>query len=184
VGGVTQEVKLDALVGPLGDRRGKLQVTPPRVRPRGKGLGFHAHQSDEALFIEDAPIAVVLRGNRSTGEAYTATAYVPEAFPYLLMKLSAFADRKADQNKELGRHHALDAYTIVGMMTEAEYDRAQALAARSRSDPHFVRVCDIVAAEFTSPTALGILRLREHRLFRDEFRLDEFAATLAEIFSR
>jgi hypothetical protein len=184
VGGVAQEVKLDALVGPLGDRRGKLQVNPPRVRPRGKGVGFHAHQSDEALFLEDAPIAIELRGHRSTGEAYTATAYVPEAFPYLLMKLSAFADRKADENKDLGRHHALDAYTIVGMMTETEYERAGMLAGRSRSEPHFVRVCDIVAADFSGTSALGMLRLREHRLFRSDFRLDEFAATLAEIFSR
>ena len=184
VGEVTQEVKLDALVGPLGDRRSKLQVNPPRVRPRGKGLGFHAHQSDEALFLEEAPIPIELRGDRSTGEAYTGTAYVPEVFPYLLMKLSAFADRKADENKELGRHHALDAYTIVGMMTEPEYDRARMLAGRSRSEPHFVRVCDIVAADFSGSTALGILRLREHQLFRDDFRLDEFAATLAEIFSR
>jgi hypothetical protein len=184
VGGVTQEVKLDALVGPLGDRRTKLQVNPPRVRPKGKGLGFHAHQSDEALFLEDAPIRIELSGSRSTGEAYAGTAYVPEAFPYLLMKLSAFADRKADENKDLGRHHVLDAYTIVGMMTEAEYERARMLAGRSRSEPHFVRVCDVVASEFSGPTALGMLRLREHRLFRDDFRLDEFAATLAEIFSR
>jgi hypothetical protein len=184
VGGVTQEVKLDALVGPLGDRQGKLQVKPPRVRPKGKSVGFHAHQADEALFLEDAPIAIELRGSLSTGEPYTGTAYVPEAFPYLLMKLSAFADRKEDENKDLGRHHALDAYTIVGMMTEAEYDRARALAAQSRTDPHFTRVCDVVAAEFAVPTALGILRLREHRLFRDKFRLEEFAATLAEIFSR
>ena len=36
------------------------------------------------------------------------------------VKLSAFADRKADENKDLGRHHALDAYTIAGMMTERE----------------------------------------------------------------
>jgi hypothetical protein len=184
VGGVTQEVKLDALVGPLGDRRTKLQVNPPRVRPKGKGVGFHAHQSDEALFLEDAPIRIEISGSRSTGEAYTGTAYVPEAFPYLLMKLSAFADRKTDENKDLGRHHALDAYTIVGMMTEAEYERARMLAGRSRSESHFVRVCDIVAAEFSGPTTLGMLRLREHRLFRDDFRLDEFAATLAEIFAR
>ena len=58
------------------------------------------------------------------------------------------------------------------------------LAGRSRSEGHFVRVCDIVAAEFSGRTAPGMLRLREHRLFRDDFRLDEFAATLAEIFSR
>jgi hypothetical protein len=184
VGGVTQEVKLDALVGPLGERRSKLQVNPPRVRPKGKSIGFHAHQADEALFLEDAPIAIELRGHRSTGEAYTATAYVPEAFPYLLMKLSAFADRKADENKDLGRHHALDAYTIVGMMTEVEYDRARVLASQSRWDLHFTRVCEIVAAEFAGPTALGMLRLREHHLFREEFRLNEFAATLAEIFSQ
>jgi hypothetical protein len=80
------------------------------------------------------------------------------------MKLSAFADRKADENKVLGRHHALDAYTIVGMMTEAEYERARMLADRSRSEPHFVWVCDVVAAEFSGPTALGMLRLHGMRL--------------------
>jgi hypothetical protein len=184
VGGVTQEVKLDALVGPLGEGRKKLQVNPPRVRPKGKSVGFHAHQADEALFIEDDPIAIELSGSLSSGGPFAATVYVPEAFPYLLMKLSAFEDRKADANKDLGRHHALDAYTIVGMMTEAEYDRARALAARSRTDPHFVRACQIVAAEFGAPTAPGTLRLREHRLFREDFRIAEFIATLGEVFTR
>jgi hypothetical protein len=68
VGATTQEVKLDALVGPLGDRRSKLQVTPPRVRPKGKSIGFHAHQSDEALFLEDAPIAIELGENGPRGK--------------------------------------------------------------------------------------------------------------------
>jgi hypothetical protein len=184
VGGVPQEVKLDALVGPLGHSRSKLQVNPPRVRPKGKSVGFHAHQTDEALFLEDAPIAVDLRGPRSSGEEYAAIVYVPEAFPYLLMKLSAFADRKEDANKDLGRHHALDAYTVVGMMTEAEYDRGRALAGRSRTDPHYERVCEVVAADFASPTAIGVLRLREHRLFQDSFRIDEFLGVLSEIFAR
>lgn len=183
VGGVAQEVKLDALVGPLGGHRPKLQVNPPRVRPKGKSVGFHAYQTDEALFLEENPTAVDLRGTRSTGEAYAATVYVPEAFPYLMMKVSAFADRKDDGNKDFGRHHALDAYTVVGMMTEAEYDRALALAVRSKSDPHYRRVCATVAADFASPTAVGVLRMREHRLFRDEFRVAEFLATLGEIFS-
>lgn len=182
VGGVVQEVKLDALVGPLGDSRSKLQVNSPRVRPKGKSVGFHAHQTDEALFLEESPIAVELRGRRSTGADYTATVYVPEAFPYLLMKLSAFADRKEDTNKDLGRHHALDAYTIVGMMTEEEFERARKLAERSRSDSHFARVGDVVAADFVSPTSMGIIRLREHRLFRDDFRLTEFVDTLSELF--
>lgn len=184
VGGVTQEVKLDALVGPLGESRTKLQVNSPRVRPKGRSVEFHAHQSDEALFLEDAPIAIELHGKLSTGEEFAGTAYVPEAFPYLLMKLSAFADRKTDANKDLGRHHALDAYTIVGMMTEGEYERAKTFAAQCRLDPHFIRVCDVVTEDFSSVTSLGILRLREHRLFRDDFQLGEFVATLGEIFNR
>jgi hypothetical protein len=184
VGGVTQEVKLDALVGPLGASIAKLQVNPPRVRPKGKSVGFHAHETNEALFIEDEPIAIELSGPLSTGEPFAGTVYVPEAFPYLMMKLSAFDDRKADANKDLGRHHALDAYTIVGMMTESEYDRARTLATRSRTDPHFVRVCEIVATEFETPTSPGTLRLREHGLFRNDFRINEFIASLREIFVR
>jgi hypothetical protein len=184
VSGVKQEVKLDALVGPLGESRAKLQVNPPRVRPKGKSVGFHAYQTDEALYLEEAPISIELRGPRSGGDEYAATVFVPEAFPYLLMKLSAFADRKEDANKDLGRHHALDAYTIVGMMTEAEYDRARELAGRSRTDEHFGRVCGVVEAEFAGPTALGVLRLREHRLFRDDFRVGEFIGVLGEIFAQ
>jgi hypothetical protein len=183
VGDVTQEVKLDALVGPLGKNRSKLHVNPPRVRPKGKSIGFHAYQTDEALFLDEAPIAIDLRGTRSTGEEFAATVFVPEAFPYLLMKLSAFADRKQDANKDLGRHHALDAYTIVGMMTEDEYDRARALAGQSRSDPRFVRVCELVATDFANPTSIGLLRVREHRLFRDNFRLDDFVQILSEVFT-
>jgi hypothetical protein len=183
VDGVAQEVKLDALVGPLGERRSKLQVHPPRVRPKGKSVGFHAHQTNEALFLEDAPIAIEIRGIRTGGEDYAADVYVPEAFPYLLMKLSAFADRKEDANKDLGRHHAIDAYTIVGMMTEPEYDRTKQLAEQSRSDPHYARVCEIVTTEFATPNALGVLRLREHRLFRDDFRINEFLDTIRSIYS-
>lgn len=183
IGGTTQEVKIDALVGPLGASRSKLQVHSPRVRPKGKSVGFHAHQTEEALFIEESPVAVDLRGPRSNGEEFAATVYVPEAFPYLLMKLSAFADRKADANKDLGRHHALDAYTIVGMMTEAEYDRARSLAGASQADSHFARVCEVVATDFENPTAIGMLHLREHRLFREDFRLGEFADILREIFA-
>jgi hypothetical protein len=72
----------------------------------------------------------------------------------------------------------------VGMMTEPEYVRARVLSDRCRMDPHFVRVGGVVAADFASPSANGVLRLREHPLFRDEFQLKEFMAILAEIFSR
>jgi len=68
------------------------------------------------------------------------------------------------------------------MMTEGEYDRAKQLGAASRSDERFARGCGIVGERFGSPTAAGVLRLREHRLFRDDFRLGEFLAVLGEVF--
>ncbi len=181
VGGVPQEVKIDVLVGPLGEFRRKLKVSMPRVRPRGE-IEFHAHAVEEAILLEDQPIVVKITGVRSTGERYVGTVQVPEAFPYLMMKLHAFADRKADANKDLGRHHALDAYTIVGMMTEAEYERAKRIGAEQSGNATVQRARAIVHEDFSMDTAWGILRMREHPLFKAEFQLDQFCQVLREIF--
>ena len=107
VAGIGQEVKIDVLVGPLGPYRGRMKVSEPRVRPKGD-IRFHAHTVEEALHIEDRPLAVPVEGLMSDGRPYQGTVYVPEAFPCLMMKLHAFSDRKGDVDKDLGRHHALD----------------------------------------------------------------------------
>lgn len=181
VAGVPQEVKIDVLVGPLGEFRPKLKVSMPRVRPKGD-IQFHAHAVEEAVLLEDCPIAVQVTGTRSTGQPYRGTVEVPEAFPYLMMKLHAFADRKADDNKDLGRHHALDAYTIVAMMTEPEYERARRIGAEQSGNSNVQRARAIVREDFASETGMGILRLREHRLFRTDFQLDQFRQVLREVF--
>lgn len=181
VAGVEQEVKIDVLVGPLGRYRASMKVSPPRARPKGD-IQFHAHTVEEALHIEDKPIGVPVDGITSDGKAYSATVYVPEAFPYLLMKLHAFRDRKADANRDLGRHHALDVYTIVGMMTESEYERAKMFAAADKEDEHVRKACLIVNEGFASESAMGLLRIREHKLFRSALRLGEFVDVLREVF--
>jgi hypothetical protein len=181
VGGVVQEVKLDVLVGPLGRHRRSMKVSAPRARPKGK-IEFHAHPVEEALHIEDEPLGVEVAGRASDGEGYSGTVFVPEAFPYLLMKLHAFSDRKGDADKDLGRHHALDVYTVVGMMTEREYGRARAFGAADAGDEHVRRAREIVAADFSSTTSEGLLRMREHALFRPEFRTGEFMSVLREVF--
>jgi hypothetical protein len=181
VAGVPQEVKIDVLVGPLGEFRKKLKVSMPRVRPRGD-IKFHAHAVEEAIMLEARPIAVKVTGVRTTGQPYTGTVEVPEAFPYLMMKLHAFADRKADANKDLGRHHALDAYTIVGMMTESEYVRAKQIGSEQSGDANVKRAWDIVREDFSQETSTGILRMREHRLFKPDFQLSQFRQVLREVF--
>lgn len=180
-----QEVKIDVLVGPFGEYREKLHVESGkkmrRVRPKGR-IEFHAHAVEEAIRIEDEPLVVTLSGKRSTGESQVGTVYIPQAFPYLMMKLHAFEDRKDDADKQLGQHHALDLYTIVGMMTEREYERAKELGTAHADDGCVQRAYAIVRNHFGGRTALGVLRLQEHELFRDEFLLDEFISVLGEIF--
>jgi hypothetical protein len=175
-------VKIDILVGPLGDLRTKLHIKMPRVRPKGS-IKFHAHAVEEALHIEDGPITVKVTGKRSTGEPHAAMVYIPQAFPYMMMKLHAFEDRKDDTDKGLGSHHALDLYTIVGMMTEEEYERAKQLGAAHARNKHIERARAIVRNHFASRTAVGVLRLREHSLFRTDFLLDDFMSVLGEIFA-
>jgi hypothetical protein len=181
VGGVSQAVKIDVLVGPLGEHRKKLHIQMPRVRPRGS-IEFHAHAVEEAVHLEDAPLAVRVAGKRLTGEPHAGTVHIPQAFPYLMMKLHAFDDRKDDRDKDHGRHHALDLYTIVGMMTEGEYERAKELGVAHAADGRVRRACAIVQEHFAERTAVGVLRLREHTLFRAHFLLEEFIGVLGEIF--
>jgi hypothetical protein len=206
VAGVAQEVKIDILVGPLGPFRERLHVKMPRVRPKGS-IEFHAYAVEEAIRIEDEPLAVAVTGIRSTGEPYAGTAFVPQAFPYLMMKLHAFDDRRDRGQEDKQRQHALDLYTIVGMMTEKEFQRAKELGAAYATDEHVRRACAIVRGHFPgrpfSPPipgapwtqrlverghylgtgAMGILRIQEHPLFRKEFLLEEFTNVLAEIFA-
>ncbi|MHB1421908.1 MAG: hypothetical protein ACYC3I_01680 [Gemmataceae bacterium] len=96
-----QEMRIDVLVGPLGEYRKKLHVNMPRVRPKGK-IEFHAHAVEEAIHIEDEPIAVTISGKRSMREPSVGTVYVPQAFPYLMM---------CDCTKSLRRHDSFRCLT-------------------------------------------------------------------------
>jgi hypothetical protein len=152
------------------------------VRPKGESIQFHAHIVEEAIRLEENPVEVMVEGQRSNGEPYGARVQVPQAFPYLMMKLHAFNDRKDDENKDLGRHHAMDLYSITGMMTEAEYQRAAQLGEECAEAVYVSRAREIVANDFSSETALGILRLKEHGLYRQDFVTGRFVDVLKEIF--
>lgn len=78
---------------------------------------------------------------------------MPDAFPYLMMKPFAFHDRRDDPQKDVGRHHALDLYTVVGMMTEGEYDRAVATGRELATDGRVTRAGR--SSPPTSPASRG-----------------------------
>ncbi len=181
--GEANEVRLDLLVGPLGEFRDQLKTDkPPRVRPRGKLL-LHAHTTEEAIAIDTRSKPLGLKGRCTDGSEFATTVYLPQGFTYLLMKLFAFDDRKNDDKKDVGRHHAMDLYRIVAMMTEAEYDEALQLSREYSGDPRTERARRIISENFGSNTDLGMLRFREHQLFSNALQADDFAKTLADIFA-
>jgi hypothetical protein len=179
--GQDREVKVDLLVGPLGQFRERLHVKGVRARPVGP-IKLHAHTLEEAVHIDESPVTFTISGNRTNGEPAEAQIHVPQPFTYLMMKLFAFRDRKMDEDKNLGRHHALDLYTIVAMQVESEYQESLRLGNLYIGDGHVETAREIIRSDFAEPTSIGVIRLREHPLFRTEFPVPDFLAVLGEIF--
>ena len=182
--GSKYEVKIDLLTRcPDPKLFPELVVDDRRVRTRGKpSVGPHAHTTNEAEAIEEAPIEIVISGARTTGEVFSDSIYVPQAYPYLMMKLFAFRDQKDKDFKEYGREHALDLYTIVAIMNEEEYASTQLLSRKYSNSPQGREAVEIVNALFASPTSLGVLRIREHRLFSSYMDVEKFLAILKSVF--
>jgi hypothetical protein len=180
-----RQVKIDLLCGPIGEFSDQLYTNRlPRVQPKvpKKTLRFHARQTEEAIELDRRALPIVMAGPCSDGTASRSVVHVPHPFTYMLMKLFAFDDRKNDEEKDVGRHHVMDLYRIVAMMTETEYEDAITLGRSYRGDYRLERARRIVADHFDTPAALGVLRLREHQLFLPDFPLGDFIAVLKEVF--
>lgn len=176
-------VKIDMLTGPIGPiAKSKLKVTPPRVRPRGD-LELHAYLTEEALDFEESLFTVTLDGVGSDKQPGTVTVNIPQPFTFLLMKLHAFADRMNDANVDLGRHHSLDVYRIVAMLTENEFNQVRQMVKKHSTSRPLARGREIISEHFSSPTAMGLIRLREHALFTPRMDVAELVKNLNDLFA-
>lgn len=174
-------IKVDLLVGPLGELESHARADVRRARPRIGG-NLHARRVEEALGIEDHCISIPLCGRLSTGKACEVSILVPQGFSYLLMKLFAFRDRKDDADKEMGRHHALDVFRIVAMMTKDEYSTVKAMRDRYSEDPLVKEAERILREQFGTTESIGILRMLEHPLYRRDLNPSRILVELREIF--
>lgn len=177
-------VKIDMLTGPIvgADALAKVQISRPRVRPKGQ-LQLHAYLADEAIDFDKSLLPISVDGVGSDGQRGSVTVYIPQPFTFLLMKLHAFSDRTEDANKDLGRHHALDVYRIVAMLTAEEFDEVRANVERNTNSPAVARARQIISDGFNSATALGVLRLREHPLFTAAMDTAAMIRALADLFA-
>jgi hypothetical protein len=176
-------VKIDLLTGPLGTfaEDSRIKVDDRRVRPR-KSVQLHAHRTEEALGFQENTLAIPVIGALSSGKTYEAVVHIPQAFTLLLMKLHAFRDRCQDAEKDMARHHALDLYRIVAMMTEVEFQRTEQQVGMHQAGPVVMEARRIVVESFSSAESLGSLRLREHQLWSETMAMVSFLSAMKSLF--
>lgn len=59
-----------------------LKFDARRVKPH-PSVGLHAHRTDEALAIEDRAVPLELTGDRTSGETFTGSVYLPPTYAFL-----------------------------------------------------------------------------------------------------
>jgi hypothetical protein len=180
--GIAWDVKVDLLTRtPDPALYPHLKFDARRVKPH-PSVGLHAHRTDEALAIEDGTTPLELTGQLSTGETFTGTVYLPPTYAFLMMKLFALNDQKDDVAKGYGEKHALDLYTLVSLLTEAEYRATLALRDHYQSSAEAQTAARLVAELFTTTESVGSLRLRRNASLPREANLGDFMSLLREVF--
>ena len=175
-------IKIDILTGPQSCFTGTcVKADARRARPN-PSVGVHAHPMNEVPMFGEGLLQDTLEGELSTGEFWQAELYSPQPYTFLTMKLFAFKDRLHDADKEFGRYHALDMYTILATSMEREWNLALELSQRYRDDPTIVEAGQVVFEHFSALDRLGMIRMRESAYYRPGLQLDEFMSALKELY--
>ena len=182
-GGKAGSIKIDILTGPRTRFDGTTVKTDTRRARPIPSVGIHAHPVDETPTLEEGLLPETLTGNLSSGRPWQTEVYLPHPYTFAMMKLFAFRDRLGDADKEYGRYHALDLYTIMATTTESEWREALAMHKRHAADSYVKEAGNIVATYFADLDSLGMIRMRESRYYRPQLQLADFMSTMKELFS-
>lgn len=175
-------VKIDFLTGPRAFFDGTgVKVKGRRACPN-PSVDIHAHIVDEAPTLELKTLKIPIEGTLDSGEILRADVSVPHPFTYAMMKLFAFRDKFGDPDKEFGRYHALDIYSIIATTTEEEWYGVPALREEYQNNERVIEAGGIVSEFFSSPDSMGMLRLKESPYYRVDFQLEDFMSVLREMF--
>jgi len=164
-------LKIDLLAGPLGEHASKVPDDARRVRPR-PSVQLHARRAPEALGVDEESVPFTLETEPPV------EVLVPTALTFVLMKLGALSDRSEDAEKDYGRHHALDLYRCVAMLTPAEDEAATRIRERQAGSDSLAAAQEQVETLFGEPDAVGLLRLREHELLPEGADIERFVEEL------
>lgn len=180
-------VKVDLLTGPItpSNRKCEAKINPPRVRPK-ENVALHAYLTLEAIAGDQGAMLMAVKGNTSDGKPAQTQIRILGPFTLLLMKLHAFHDRKDDARQDFARHHALDLYRIVAMLTNSEFNLVEGLVEKQSREAAVQRAKEIAKEFFLHEDAMGILRIQTYvrDKYQDRIRLDldRFTDALRDLF--
>ena len=161
-----------------------IRANARRARPTAEDRPqLHAHPTDGALALNETPLVIQIAGRLSSGQGSSASVRIPHPFSYLLMKLTAYRDRRNDATKDLGRHHALDVFRILAMLTEDESDQVRQYVRRFAHNPQVRSCAALVRLDFSHGTIAGVLAMRQHPLWQNDQHLDVFIETINALIS-
>jgi hypothetical protein len=152
-----------------------------RAYPKPR-IPLHARTLNEALTLEENLQSITIEGNLSNGKMARLDVFLPHAFTFLMMKLFALHDRIDDAEKDYGRHHALDLYMIIAMMTQEDWNNCVKMHKSHKTEAKVVEAGMLVKQLFGNALSLGVLRLKENKYYRTDFQLNEFLAALRDLF--
>lgn len=185
--GQERTVKIDLLAAPpAGEDLSRVIIKKPRIKPRG-AEEIHAYLTEESEGIELGKIPLPPALLSPSLKLDNAILFLPSVFNFLILKLHAFNDRKSKAESDFGRHHAWDIFASVAGLAEGDWAAAKAHLAAHAGRPYLKKAAEIRAADFSSATATGLLRLRESETYKRERAvydgyLDPFIQDLADLF--
>ncbi len=142
---------------------------------------MHDHPVPEALGLWEYLEQISLASNLARGKQHSAMVNIPSPFSYLMMKVTALGDQRDNADKDQGRHHALDVYRIVAMLSVNHFEQTKQQFHNYSDSKYVTRVKQLSRECFGEPGATGILRMKEHAFWDNNMMVDSFIDILHEL---
>ena len=164
---------------------GKVIIRKPRIKPKDVE-NFHAFFHPEAEVIG---INLIKAEDfvQAAAKDKLKNVYLPSALSFIILKLYAFRDRKDDESKDYGRHHAYDIFSSLLEMDSLDWSNSKLQKKFLLGKTVFCEAQSIIEECFTEESLIGIIRLKENKLYyRDKEVFDQyinnFISDLRELF--
>lgn len=170
----SKDILIDILSAPASDNDlDKVKTKGIRIKPEGIEK-FHAYLVNEAKDINLGLIPLNDFSNLSHS-ASISNLFILSSFNYIILKLHAFRDRLNDESVDYGRHHVYDVFATVIDMDQTDWENAEHHLSTNSTTDYIQSSRDIITKFFSDKEDLGIIRLRENKLYqREKYEYDNY----------